>query len=370
MACGIACSRGGSAGRRGFTLIELLVVIAVIAVLIGILLPALGQSKKAGRLTVCLANMKQLGTATQSYTADYADRLYAFTISSKTSGLLSYPDTRAQAAGATTAANALEAHAAQAVDIIRRRTGRDNMFPLINGWIPDVLYTHLVLQDYLASRLPERLVVCPEDRNRNIWQTDPIGFMQGIFNPSPAGLSPRWPYSSTYEHAYCHYAADRCDNQPGVTQADVHNYYSFLNPTNVQDPIAYLGRKKLTNISFLAQKAQMYDIQCRHRGKTQYFYGYADAVSPVLFYDSSVRLVRTGPAIDPLENGVRIPLDANAGSDPAAPAGGPLQLTYLPDAWETPIRGGGTSQVFVGFYRWTRGGLKGVDFGGSEIIVH
>lgn len=345
----------------GFTLIELLVVIAIIALLIGILLPALGEARKSGRITICTANMKQLGVATQSYTADYQDRLYAFTISSATANLLSFPDLVAQAT-----AGGLEAHAAQAVDVIRRRTGRDN-FEQINGWIPDVLYTHLVLQDYLASRLPEKLVVCPEDRNRNLWQTDPIGFANGAFVPSPDPPSPRWPYSSTYEHVYSHYAPDRCDNGPGVTQAGMHNLYQFVNPTGVQDPGAFLGRRKISEITFTSQKVQMQDIQCRHKGKKQFYYGYADAVVPLLFYDASVNMKRTGPITDPLEDGVRIPLDANPGWDPASPRSAfPLNVQYNPGAWETPIRVG-TSGSFPGFYKWTRGGLKGIDYGGTEL---
>lgn len=47
--------------KRGFTLIELLVVISVIALLIGITLPALGQARETGRRTKCLANLRSIG---------------------------------------------------------------------------------------------------------------------------------------------------------------------------------------------------------------------------------------------------------------------------------------------------------------------
>ncbi|MEL7473178.1 MAG: prepilin-type N-terminal cleavage/methylation domain-containing protein [Planctomycetota bacterium] len=59
-------------GQRasGFTLIELLVVIAIIALLIGILLPALGRARTAGQLAVSLSNQRQIAIATESYRAD------------------------------------------------------------------------------------------------------------------------------------------------------------------------------------------------------------------------------------------------------------------------------------------------------------
>ncbi len=352
--------RNQNGPRSGFTLIELLVVIAIIALLIGILLPALAEARRLGRLAVCESNMAQHSKGAGSYAADYEDRIYSFTWR-KGHSESTFPDLRAQAVGGQ---YDTDAAAAQAVDILRRRSGRSD-FPLIGGWIPHVLYSHLVLQDYWASRLPERIVVCPEDRYRLDWQEQNGKlFDRGFWLPYQAdpqsnAADKRWPYSASYQLIPAAYDVNQSKSirssntdaavRARIGQATSQGFYGIPQTAN-------LGGGMLGTVAFPGEKVLVHDGEQRHFGQQNIFYGYPQSRQPLAFFDGSVRVFRT-----------------NETGKGWSPAFGHLMyastlIQYEPRRWEAPYLNG-SYQVpepavsVSGHYRWTRGGLLGIDIG-------
>jgi prepilin-type N-terminal cleavage/methylation domain-containing protein len=68
--------RGRGFGCRAFTLIELLVVVSILALLMALLLPALGRSRQATRRAICGSNVRQMALALQMYTLENRDFIF------------------------------------------------------------------------------------------------------------------------------------------------------------------------------------------------------------------------------------------------------------------------------------------------------
>ncbi|NNF44769.1 MAG: type II secretion system protein [Phycisphaerales bacterium] len=78
---------------RAFTIIELLVVVSIIALLVGILLPAIGKARDQAQVSISQANLRNLATAHQAYAAEWGDRQITFVddnIASYGSGIAAY----------------------------------------------------------------------------------------------------------------------------------------------------------------------------------------------------------------------------------------------------------------------------------------
>lgn len=345
-----------AAARRGFTLIEVLVVIAIIALLVSILLPTLRGARRAARVAVCQSNLSQYGVAGGTYAADFQDRIFSFTWRSTDRNMSEFADLNFITPWDVQAASA------QAVDIMRRRSERDDIpSPQFYAWIPHTYYTHLVIQDYLAARIPEKAVVCPEDRYRLMWQRDPQEkFDNNAWLPYQPDVrsSPehkRWPYGSSYEtvpaafdqlQSYQIRTRDREVVNNRLRQFTAHNIY-------VQEPGAKLGNLRMSDVGFPTQKVHMHDSIDRHHAAQPMFFAYPDAKQPILFFDASVRTYRTR--------------DTNSAWNPRVPTADTYEITYAPEAWEPPTRNGMPTELVLAYYRWTRGGLKGIDVGGRPI---
>ena len=334
-----------SSAARAFSLIELLVVIAIIVLLLAILLPALNQARRAARAAVCQSNLRQMMTAHSAYAMSSKDFIGAL-------------NGRAEDVGKhVTFPNGFDV-AVQAQQIISSETGLPMGSNGIPGFVNTTDYTfvieqfsHVVLAQYMGDTLPLPATVCPEDRARLSWRASPLSMSTSAYIP----LHPRnvinlqwWPFSSSYQLAPGACASRSTDPLRACRYAQWQTHDEYHAKTTV-------GGRHIDEVTFPSQKVALFDSQDRHFSHQETFFAYPGTKQPLAFFDSSVSVRKTK--------------DSNRGEDPNVPVPGvACQFAYDFDpGFESPAPPGQSQQMKAGYFKWTRGDLRGIDFGGTEV---
>jgi hypothetical protein len=246
------------------------------------------------------------------------------------------------------------------VDIARRLSGHgnDGFYQPFTTRIVNRNFWHMPLIDggYYSGKVPEAATVCPDDRAAVTWQRRYLDIDTAILETgdpdpySPQGLKRMLPFWSTYQLVPTAWTAD---SGPGVlSQASGSPGMHFLYDDYAAAYYGFGGRS-LHEVLFPSQKVCQFDLIDRHCYQRDIWYAYPVARQPLLFFDCSVS--------------IRATADSNPGWLPTAPTStSPTQYQYWPVGSDPATLSGQPFDNVIGYYRWTRAGLKGVDYGGKE----
>jgi hypothetical protein len=328
---------------RGFAALEVVAAAGIAVVAAALVCVAGERTRRAARLGDDVEDLRRIGAMTGAFGGDRGGVFWTFGWKAGESKSI-YPDLN-------NAATNLQAAANEAVDILRRVAGREDL-PPISNWYPHLMYSHLVLEEYAGGGLPSGLWISSADANRLAWAGDPEGFDAGEFGddqPPPSASNKRWPYSGSYQLGTSFF--DTSAPADRICQTAVHTGFYF-------GTAAVAEGKAVADTAFPSQKVLLQDSHARHFGgygpnAAPPFFAAPGARLPYLFVDGSVRVHATA--------------DGNKGWQPQNPLNtNPTVITYFPSSWEPPTVSGGSSEDFAGHARWTRGFLAGRDFGGPE----
>ena len=339
--------------RNGYTLSECAVLMVVIGLLVAILLPMLGASRLSQRGMSSSQKLLAIGQMGMMYAQDNADRLFTYSWRGGETYIMPWGSKR-------TPSDDQEASSYQNQEILIRQTGRiygDFKFQNYTSRLPHRRYSHLVLMDYLDLPFPSELFIDPSDANQLEWASDPLSFSSGSGVPYSEGdaaegydddgnwttraVLQRWPFASSYLPVPDAWQPDRGERY--IPVEDTPHLF-----TDQQYRVQLADGRRLSDVLHNSNKVWIHEEFDRERANPLYF-GYDDAQAEKLMFDGSVNSWASGIA-----------------APSVVPELGQMhwQQAYVPiDTFPLPVGGLGDDTPVSQRYRWTYGGLSGINYG-------
>jgi prepilin-type N-terminal cleavage/methylation domain-containing protein len=354
---------------RGFTLVELAAVVAVFASMGAVMGPMLHGSRSSAQGVSSAMNLRAIGMSAGMYGQDHAGAIFTYTWEP------GVPYVNLKNGKARVYANEAEASGAQAQNILQRATGRiDGVGGILlpNSRVMHRRFSHLVLADYMGGNVSDPVWVDPADGQLLDWQSDPLRYLEdncGLANPVPyrdcdvlpgydaiatwseTSVAQMWAFGSSYQLVPAAYLFDdRATYVPTTETPHLFTIAPGAGPTN-----DFVAQRFFDEVRSPTMKVMLFEEFDRERAQDTYF-AYDEARPAKLMFDGSVNTLASG--------------EARSGSNPqifdfeGAPRPvEPWTQRYVPlDQFPVPLSGLGEDERLDQRYRWTFGGLQGVDY--------
>lgn len=356
---------------EGFTLIETAFVAAVVGVIAAAVGPAMHRARVSARGAASASNLMQIGQGAGMYAQDNGGKIFSYSWpgwqhNPNGKGFLKVyhklPD------GSTIATTSdLEAARVQETEIIWRRLGPDfwdHIHPIYSFGNPARRRIGLVLLDYLDRDPGDDLFIDPMDANQLTWAANPFDFGPGSSVPYANGnpgfgyddepfradsqSRARWTFSSSYLATVSAWQPDGLAGEMvWVPVASTPHVMTIFSSDPTADRTRFSELRRFSEVRFPSAKVYFFEEFDREQAGNPYF-GYDHARPDKLMFDGSVNAWASGDAM-PSWN----------------PRNGKQEWrqTYVPlDQFPLPLGGLGDDTLLSQRYRWTLGGLQGVDY--------
>ena len=226
-------------------------------------------------------------------------------------------------------------------------------------------YSHLVLADYMGGNVDDPIWSDPADANQLHWQQNPLEYFEaensfpyGNGHPSEPGydtdtnwteqdIVQLWPFASSYQ-SVPHAWQFEYQTQYVPIEETPHLFQTFSSGPGFD---VELGRRQYNEVLFPSAKVHMFEEFDREQAGDPYF-GYDHARVAKLMFDGSINTMPSGMSqvsVSPVDylNGNRFE----------------WRQKYVPlDTFPVPLGGLGDETLLSQRFRWTLGGLRGVNY--------